>query len=324
MVRFFKSTQTAALFILPVIVIALWAQGFFKAEFLFAGKSGILYSIIYQGLAPLPKFVLVLFAMVLITFEAIYLNLLLNKYEVLYKPTYLPSLFYVLLMSYSSNVIVFHPILLINLLLLPVLDRTFSLFKNEAPTSAIFDSCFLLSLCTLIYFPSIVLLIFFLAALAFMRPFHPREWAVAFVGFTLPLYFIAVYAFCTDGLKQTAHDFASQFVFYKIERAMFDKPFIIFLSYFSFIFLLTIIKLRANFYKNSIRTRSEQQSLLIFLFLTGAACFFIEKISFIHFTMAVIPICTFLGYFYTSIKRRLVLTEISFWILVILIIRNYF
>jgi hypothetical protein len=324
MIRFFKSAQPAVFFVLPVIVIALWSQGFFKPEFLSIQNSGVLYVLICNGFAALPKFVLVLFAIILISFEAIYLNLLINKYEVLYKPTYLPSLFYVLLMSYSSDVIAFHPILLVNLLLLPVLDRTFSLFKNEAPTSAIFDSCFLLSLCTLIYFPSIVLLIFFLAALAFLRPFHVREWAVALVGFLLPLYFLAVYAFCTDSLQQTVHDFSSRFSFYKIEKLTLSKPLIFFLAYFGFIFLLTIVKLRANFYKNSIRTRSEQQALIIFLLLVGAACFFSEKVSFIHLTLAVIPVSTFVGYFYAAAKKRLVLTEISFWILVALIIRNYF
>jgi hypothetical protein len=324
MIRFFKSTQTAAFFMLPVIVIALWSQGFFKAEFLSPEKSGILYNIIYQGFNALPKSVLVVLAIILITFEAIYLNLLLNKYEVLYKATYVPSLFYVLLMSYSSDVIMFHPVILVNLILLPVLDRTFSLFKNEAPLSAIFDSCFLLSLCALIYFPSVLLLIFFLAALAFLRPFHLREWAVAVVGFSIPLYFLAVYAFYTDSFGQTVHDFASRFAFYRIERATLTKPFIIFLSYFGFIFLLAVIKLRGNFYKNSIRTRSEQQALLIFLVLVLIACFFSGKVSYTHFTLAAIPVCTFLGYFYTSIKHRLVLTEISFWILVLLIVRNYF
>jgi hypothetical protein len=323
-IRFFKSGQPAALFVLPVIVIALWSQGFFKEQFLSIDDSGLFYRLIVKGFSALPRFVLVIFAMILISFEAIYLNTLLNKYEVLYKVTYLPSLFYVLLMSFTSEAILFHPILFVNLLLLPVIDKTFSLFKNESPVSAIFDSCFLLSICALIYFPSIILLLFFFVALAFLRKMHLREWLVALVGFCLPLYFLAVYAFCTDTLSSTFHDFIGYFSFYRIERQTLAGSMMLFLAYFCFLFLISIMKLRVNFYKNSIRTRSEQRSLLIFLLLAAVASFFLQKISFIHFTLMAIPLCTFLGYFYASAKRRLVLTEISFWILVALIIGNYF
>jgi hypothetical protein len=324
MIRFFKTINPAAFFVLPVIVIALWFQGFFKQEFLSMENSGVLYTIILNGFSALPQFVLVIFAIILITFEAIYLNLLLNKYEVLYKATYLPSLFYVLLMSYTAAVIHFHPILLVNLLLLRVIDKTFSLFKNESPLSAIFDSCFLLSICALIYFPSILLLLFFFMALAFLRTMHLREWLVALVAFCLPLYFLAVYAFCTDSLSPVYHDFISRFSFHKIERQTFAPYFTAFLYYFGFLFMLALLKLRANYYKNSIRTRSEQQALFIFLILAVGATFFSTKLSFIHFTLMAIPACTFMGYFYAAAKGRLVLSEMSFWILVALIIRNYF
>src|SRR3569832_1250 len=306
MIRFLKSAHPGALFMLPVIVIALLSQGFFKAQFHSTENSGVLNALICKGFTALPKFVLVLFAIILVSFEAIYLNLLFNKYEVLYKATYLPALFYVLIMSYSADVIIFHPVLLVNLLLIPVIDKTFSLFKNDSPVSAIFDCCLLLSLCTLIYFPSIVLLYFFFVALAFLRTFHPREWLVAVVGFMLPFYFVAVYAFCTDSLKAIATDFISKFTLYRIERITLAKPFITFLSWFGFLFLIALIKLRANFNKNSIRTRGEQQALFVFLILILVATFFKAKIVFTHFTLLAIPVCTILAYFYASTKRRLV------------------
>jgi hypothetical protein len=325
MIRFYKTINPAALFVLPVIVIGLWSQGFFKPQFLIEGNSGVLYSLFFQGFSALPRVVQVILAMTLITFEAIYLNLLLNKYEVLYKASYLPSLFYVLLMSFSTEVISFHPILLVNLLLMRVLDKTFSLFKNDSPISAIFDSCFLLSLCTLIYFPSVVLFLFFIAALAFLRAFNPREWLVAIVAFCLPFYFFGVYAFWTDTLKQSLIDIASQFSFHTLQLSQgFPQHFAIFLYYFLFLFLLAIGKLRANFYKNSIKTRSAQQVLFIFLALAAGASLFNSQIPYVHFTLVAIPACTFLAYFYISAKKRLLLYEVSFLILAGLIIRNYF
>jgi hypothetical protein len=324
MIRFFKSGQPAAFFILPVIVIALWSQGFFKQQFLSAQNTGLLYNIICKGFVALPQFVLVLLAIILITYQAIYLNILLNKYEVLYKATYLPSLFYVLMMSYSSEVILFHPVLLVNLLLLPVIDKTFSLFKNDSPSSAVFSSCFLLSLCTLIYFPSIVLLLFFFVALGFLRAFNPKEWIVALVGFAVPFYFAGVYAFYTDSLNETYRQFISQFNFYRIERAKLTPAMLSLVIYFGFLFLISLTKLRVNFYKNSIRSRSELQALFIFLLLGIISSFFFQKLSLVHFNLLAIPVSVMLGYLYASSKRRTVLTEISFWVLVGLIVHNYF
>ena len=325
MIRFYKTINPAGLFVLPVIVIGLWSQGFFKPQFLAEADSGVLYSLFFQGFSVLPRIVQVILAMTLIVFEAIYLNLLLNKYEVLYKGSYLPALFYVLVMSYSTEVISFHPILLVNLLLIRVLDKTFSLYKNDSPISAIFDSCFVLSLCTLIYFPSIVLFFFFIAALSFLRPFDLREWLVAVVGFCLPFFFFGVYAFWTDTLRQTLNTIASQFSFHPFQLSQ-DLPqhFVVFLVFFSFLFLLAIAKLRANYYKNSIKTRSEQQVLFIFLVLGAGAALFNSQIPYIHYTLLAIPGCTFLAYFYISAKKRLLLYEISFLILAGLIIRNYF
>jgi hypothetical protein len=325
MIRLYKSVQPIGFFILPLITLLLWLPGFMKSPFLKDESSGIVYNVIANGLSYLPQFIQVLLAVGLIVFEAIYLNLLLNKYEVLYKNTYLPSLFYVLAMSFSSQVTFFHPILFVNLLMLFVLNKSFSLFKNEAPESAIFDSCFILSLATLFYFPTVMLFVFFLFSLEFLRTFRIREWLIAIVAFSLPYFFLSVFAFCSNTLTPFISDLRSNLSFHKIHMdPVFTNKLNLFILCFLLIFLFSLVKLRTNFYKNSIKTRGEQQILFTYLILVIGAFFLESGTQYIHFTLAAIPVSTFVAYYYMTPKKRLWLYELSFWVLVVLIVQNHF
>src|SRR4051812_5010738 len=101
MIRFFKSQQPATLFIIPLIVFILWFQAFFKHSFISNENGAPLYKLFLTVLGSLPFFLQVLIAMSFISIEAIYLNNIKNRYEVLYKSSYLPAFMYVLLMSLS-------------------------------------------------------------------------------------------------------------------------------------------------------------------------------------------------------------------------------
>ncbi|HEV7620475.1 MAG TPA: hypothetical protein VGO09_02010, partial [Flavisolibacter sp.] len=97
MIRFFKSPQPATLFIVPLIVLILWAKAFFNHPFVMNGTGTTLYNLITDFLNIFPGFIQVLITVGLISFEAIYFNTILNRHEVLYKNSYLPALMYALL-----------------------------------------------------------------------------------------------------------------------------------------------------------------------------------------------------------------------------------
>jgi hypothetical protein len=323
MIRFYKSLNTISLFFIPAFVIALWLQGFTKPNFVVESTDGLLYGIVSSFLALLPRFLQVLLAMALVSYQAIYLNLLFNKHEVLYKNTYLPSLFYVLVMSFSSDITMFHPILLVNLILLAVMDKIFTLFKSANPVSQIFDSCFLISLCSLIYFPSVVMFAIFFFALIALRSFSLRELLVAFTAFLLPYFFLVVYAFVTDSPDAFTNTFLVQFSFvnpdidFSAEKILLVPAF-----YLAMLLVFSLLKLRANYYKNAIRTRSALQIILAYFILAIAAFVLAKPFSISHFTLAAVPASGFLAYFYLAVKKRMWLVELSFWVLVAMVVWN--
>jgi len=321
MIRYFKTIQPAALFSIPVLGLILWFPGFFKAQSSLAPYD----SLLLNGVSQIPVLAQVLISIVLVSLGAIYLNYVTNKHDILYRHSYLPALFYVILMSFHKDVIQFHPLLVSNLVVIRALDKTFSLFKNDAPVSPIFDSSFLLAIATLIYFPSFILFFLFLYAIYNLRSFSFREFMIAVVGFALPFFFIAVYGFWTDALGSATHNFFARFSIHKIQDGLAaTKPLLGFAIFLAILILLALIRLRTNFYRNAIKTRSTQEILFLFFILSVGGLFFLPQVSFYHFTQLAIPFSVFLAYYFISAKKRLWMYEFALWALFGFIASSYF
>ena len=63
-----------------------------------------------------------------------------------------------------------------------------------------FDAALMLSLGSLFYFPTILLLPLVWVALNDFRPFQWREWAMPFIGVALPYLYLATWYFWNDEL----------------------------------------------------------------------------------------------------------------------------
>ena len=126
MIRYFKTIQPAALFSIPVLCLILWLPGFLNVRDSIAPYD----SLLLNNVAGFPSFLQMLVSVILVSTGAIYLNQVSVKHEVIYRHSYLPALFYVVLMSFHKDVIQFHPLLVSNLVLIRALDKTFSLFKK--------------------------------------------------------------------------------------------------------------------------------------------------------------------------------------------------
>jgi len=321
MIRYFKTIQPAALFTVPVVCLLLWIPGFFKAESaLKAYDSSLL-----NGISSLPVIIQVFISIILVSVGALYLNYVTTKHDVIFQHSYLPALMYVVLMSFHREVTQFHPLLVSNILIIRALDKTFSLFKNDSPVSPIFDASFLLAVATLLYFPAILFFFLLLYSIYNLRSFNFREMMIAVVGFTLPFFFLAVYGFWTDTLVSSTHKFFARFTFHKIQEELHDLKSAIWIAvYIVLLVLLSLVRLRSNFYRNTIKTRSTQEILFVFFILALAGLFFLPAIALYHFTQLAIPFSVFIAYYFISAKKRLWIYEGALWILIAFVVSSYF
>lgn len=324
MIRFFKSPQPAALIIVPFIVLILWGQSAFHLQIAGDEPSMPLWKLLSGLFSQLPSFVNFILFSGLISLEAIYLNLLLNKHEVLYKNSYLPSLCFALVSSASGALLMVHPVHLINLILLKVFDNMFSLFKNEAPVRALFDSGFLMALAALLYFPAISGFLLLLLAISLLRPFNIREWLVMLIGYGLPLFFVSVVAFWNEQLLVYWKNYFDNFRQIRPQwNIVMTTKLQVLAGVMSAFLMMAVLKLRSNYFKNIIRTRTYQQMLFFFLLVSGASILMVNHIAMIHFVSLAIPVAVFYAYYFVAAKKRLWMAEGILWILIFTVLWNH-
>ncbi len=321
MIRYFKTIQPAALFTIPVLCLILWLPGFLNVR----DSIAPFHSLLLNPVASYPSFLQILISVILVSAGAIYLNHVSVKHEIIYRHSYLPAMFYVVLMSFHKDAIQFHPLLVSNLVLIRALDKTFSLFKNDNPVSYIFDSSFLVAIATLIYFPSFILFFLMLYAIYSLRSFSFRELMISITGFLLPFFFLAVYGFWTDTLSSSGHNFLARFSIHKITDGLAaTKELMGFALFLAFLIFISLVRLRSNFYRNAIKARSTQEILVLFFILSLAGFFFLPSVAFYHFTQLAIPFSVILAYYFISAVKKLWMYELALWILFGFIAASYF
>src|SRR5688500_17263943 len=99
MIRFFKSSQPATLVIIPFVVMVLWMQTAFRIMPVTDENSMPLWQPLSAFFSVFPSWLNYLFMVTMISLQAIYFNVLLNKHEVLYRNSFLPALMFALFIS---------------------------------------------------------------------------------------------------------------------------------------------------------------------------------------------------------------------------------
>ena len=325
MIRFYKSPQPVTLFSIPLIILILWAQAMPSMAPVVTTDSMLLWKTVAGWFNGWPNWLNFLLMVSLVSFNAIYLNLVCNKHEVLYKASYLPAFVFALFISCRPEFLVFHPIHFVNLIFIRVFDKSFSLLKSDSSISSIFDSCFLSSLAALIYFPAIVILPVMIISISILRSMNFREWIIMLIGFILPFFFVSIWMF----MKKSAEEFWTNYIdHYKNIHPQFDleigKPLMVLAVLLGFWLLISVFRLRSNYYKNIIRTRSVQQVVFLFLLGSFGSLFLQQKIALIYFAFLAIPASILCAYYLLSEKKRIKFLEIFVWIVVATIVVNHF
>ncbi len=324
LIKVFKSAQPISLFYLPILaaLVVYFAFRLNPLPVALDHDHGVLYSFLLQIPGTSQLWVCMLISFVLVTLQVLFFNRIIVQNEVLYKPSNLPALLHLVSLSVLPGFLGFTPFLFINTLLLLVIHKTCKLYKAPGALGLAFDACFILAICTMLYSPCILLLLFFIISLSILRPFNWREWMVAAMGFVTPWILLTVFLFLSDQ-QSTTH---------MAEDVTRLKPFVNFktlssshlLTIFSLLFLLTLalLKLRNNFYKNVIKMRKYQLCFFVLLLIMLLIIIIPFQHTEARFSLLAIPVSVFLAYYFMVLKRIFVF-ELLFTLLLAVVAYNY-
>ena len=322
MIRFFRSQQPAVLFLIPLIAILLWLPCWNSLTIYSETGKAPLWDLVFPALIKLPGWMVALLSFGISTFSAIYFNLLLNKFEVIFKNSYLPSLFYVLLLSSSSFFIAAHPLQLVNLFLLFYINDFFYCYKQPKPYGRLFNAGFYISICCLFWLPLIPIAICSFFIFMILRSFNLKELLLLLTGFLVPFYLFSVWLFPTALMNELLW-IGSYISHYQLQLIMeFTLQSKLLIGLIGFFLIISIIRLRTNYYKNVIRTRLYQQIIFLLTFFLMICILLSGQLNWMPLMLMVIPASFFCSYFFLSVKKYNWLYETLFLLFISLLIFN--
>lgn len=323
-VRLFKTTQPLPLIVLVIISAAMWLISW-TFHFRVHPPDGMpLYDLAWFLLRKLPGWSLALTGFLLVTSQAIHFNYLLNKHDILYKQSWLPALLYIILGGLFPAFLGFHPLIFVNSLFILALDRIISLYKNPSPLSLAFDSALLVSLGALFYLPAVAFFIFYVIAMLIMRPFNWREAVAGTSGLILPFLFAFLYYFMNDQLmpfysRIFLAGIASDFTLTRLSTG----PFLYSAVLVVLLFVMAVIRLQGNYYKNVTKARLVQQMMMLFIPVGLFTVIISRDTELWRYMILLIPMSMYLGYFFLSTGRKII-AELVFLLLLAAWGFNYF
>ena len=210
----------------------------------------------------------VLLAGAVVLIQAVLLNYLINHYNLLGRPSFLPALMYVTLSGLFTPFLVLSAPLLCNFIIIWMLFKLLDMYKTEESKSLAFDLGMLVATGSLIYLPFTYLLVVIWIALIIFRPFDWREWTASLIGYITVFFFVGVIYYLNDRLPNLYKIWLPLVSSFSLPQVL-DKYDLILLIPVAIIIVLGTFKLQENFFKSYVLIRKAFQ-LLFFIVLIAA------------------------------------------------------
>lgn len=261
----------------------------------------------------------VVLAFLITLLQAFIFNKIVNGYNLLGKPTFLPALLYITVGSLFTPFVLLSPALICNFIVLWMIEKFLSIYRRDDARAVMFDLGMMVALGTLIYFPFIAMMPLLWISLLIFRPFYWREWFAGIIGFITVFFFLAVYYYWHDSLG----------LFYKIWLPL-ATPFPVNfrINWYDYlvlipvviILLLGIFQLRSNFFRSFVQTRKSYQ-LLFFMLVLGLISFYLKAdFRLYHFLLCAPAAAVMMAYYFVQAGKKRWIYEGLYLLLLLTII----
>ncbi|RFZ91883.1 beta-carotene 15,15'-monooxygenase [Mucilaginibacter conchicola] len=306
MINLFKSFNPLNILWLAILVFVLRmgyiAEAPDKLQFVFVEPfARLLLPVGYEyALSPFEN---VCLAGLVVLGQAVLLNFLVNKYNLLGRSTFLPSLMYVTVTALFPQFLILSAPLLCNFLLIWMLFKLFSFYKGDDAKSTAYDLGMIVALGSIIYLPYIYLFLAIWLGLVIFKPFNWREWISGILGYVTVFFFFAVFYYLNNRLGS----------FYQIWAPLGTKfPNSINIKYLNYLVLIPVIIIiglflfhfQKNYYKSYVQVRKSFQLLLVIFIIAGLSFYVKSQFSLTHFVLCAVPAAVFLAYYFAYASRK--------------------
>jgi hypothetical protein len=253
-------------------------------------------------------------ATILVFLQAIFINYIVSSQSILYKDTFMPGLFYILLNSLFIQQTELTPQLISNTFVLLLLQRLCYLYESKNPLLVVLDAGLYLGVGILFNYDLLLFLPFILISVIIFTSFNLRYLVISVLGICMPLYFTGIYFYVTNRYDELLLYIVQSFEHKQLKTIetywVRLLPWVIILP----VVAISVFNLQQNFFRNKVKTRRIIQSIYLMLFF-GVAGLFFENVNYIYALVYLsVPTSIVVAYYFISDKRFL-LKEFLFFTL---------
>ena len=212
MIRFFRQSYIIQYVAIALICLAIWIPSFITGNVDVAWRSPV--SPLYNLMADLLDFwpyAMLLFAFLLNAFELMFFNSILASNQVINKVSTLGAVVFLLVTNMMPEQTTFCPALLAAAFLLMFVHTLFSLYQSPRPEMYLLNAGLYLSFATMCYFPTLLLAVWGIIALALIHKGSLRLHLIPFLGLLLPYFFYFAVHFLMGDLLPVLQSYADFF-----------------------------------------------------------------------------------------------------------------
>ncbi len=249
-IRYFQSSYLSQYIVLAVMELIIWLPRFINPEaFALPEETTPFYNFFEVMLRNIPL-VAVLITFILVYLEGIMLNSILSEHQLIPRNSLIPALIYVLIISFVPDIHTIHPIILVNFFIILIMRNGFGLYGEREPLKIVFPCGINISIASLIFNPSIFILVILYSLFILMSIITWRSWVVPMIGFIIPLLFTGTYYFWTDSLNDFLLRFSNDIINLRLVSFDYNLSTIVLLSTIGLLLLITVM--------NIVRTQSSK------------------------------------------------------------------
>lgn len=319
-VKIFKTNQIIANIFIVLLSVLLWIPAYYiDVELNFENHS--LFNLFGKWFVEY-RWLNVLFTSLLIGFQAVFLNFIINQEKLIKGNTHLIGLFYVVLNGAFALLFTINPVIITNTFLITMLFLMFKQYSRSDVKSPLFNVSFLLSLATLFYTPIFCLFPLIWIVLSYVRTPSFRDYFISLIGFLLPFVYLISYLYITDELYQSN---IIDWIYYPaiFSQNVLNQPFLYYvLVLFGFV-VLSGASLILQLSRDVVKDRKLFVVLILLTIFIVVTVLFNTNDYISLYILLTIPISVVLANYFNKLKKEW-LAEVFFIVLVLGILAGYF
>lgn len=254
MLSLFRTNQFIANVLLVFYVILLRFSSFIVSTEINYSNPGYFSQVFYDLIGSSSTIHAVL-SMIILTINALMINVIFAKYRISRSVSLFPGVFYVLICSLFPDFLLLSPLLLANTFLIFAIFELFDIYKNNRPYPKIFNAGLWIGISVLFYFSMIVFVLAAFVGFIILRAINIKEQVAFILGLFTPFWLVGVYNFFFDTYDNFWNNTFSNNIAFFNWNAGFELADIIQIGILLLLMVIAIFSYRTYTIKISIRSQ---------------------------------------------------------------------